>query len=102
LIPKVVRVEMPDEADRVRQPKKQVKQLQEALGKTQMQSVLNESFLQIACARLGMSIEEFKKKQSRGRAPRPRRKRDRSDVSVPDCGHDPPELLQASSFSSAA
>jgi transposase len=62
LVPKVVRVEKPDEADQIRQLKKQIRQLQEALGKTQLEKVLNESFLQIACEQLGVGAEEFKKK----------------------------------------
>ena len=62
LIPKVVRVEKPDEADQVRQLKKQIRQLQEALGKTQLESIMNESFLEIACEQLGVDLEEFKKK----------------------------------------
>jgi transposase-like protein len=59
---KVVRVEKPDEADQIRQLKKQIKQLREALGQTQAEKVLGESFLEIACERLGMEAEEFKKK----------------------------------------
>jgi transposase len=62
LIPKVVRVEKPDEADQIRQLKKQIRQLQQALGKTQMEKVMNESFLEIACERLGEECDEFKKK----------------------------------------
>jgi transposase-like protein len=62
LIPKVVRVEKPDEVDQIRQLKKQIRQLQEALGKTQLDNVMNESFLQIACEQLGVEFEEFKKK----------------------------------------
>jgi transposase len=62
LIPKVVRVEKPDEADQIRQFKKQIRQLQEALGKTQLENVLNASFLQIACEQLGVAPAEFKKK----------------------------------------
>jgi transposase-like protein len=62
LIPKVVRVEKPDEADQIRQFKKQIRQLQEALGKTQLESVMNESFLRIACEQLGVDMEGFKKK----------------------------------------
>jgi len=65
LIPKVVRVEKPDEADQIRQLKKQIRQLQEALGKTQLENVMNESFLQIACEQLGTDFEEFKKKWAR-------------------------------------
>lgn len=62
LIPKVVRVEKPDEADQIRQLKKQIRQFQEALGKTQLQNSLNDSFLRIACEQLGVDCEEFKKK----------------------------------------
>jgi hypothetical protein len=61
LVPKVVRVEKPDEADQIRQLKKQIRQLQEALGKTQLENVMNESFLRIACEQLSIDFEEFKK-----------------------------------------
>lgn len=75
LVPKVVRVEKPDEADQIRQLKKQIRQLQEALGKTQLANVMNESFLRIACEQLGIDFEEFKKKvgtrQSTNRASDP-------------------------------
>jgi transposase-like protein len=59
---KVVRVEKPDEADRVRELQKQVAQLQRALGQTQAQNLLNEAFLKRACQRLGEDVEAFKKK----------------------------------------
>lgn len=62
LIPKVVRVEKPDEADQIRQLKEQIRQLQQALGRTQMEKVVTESFLEIACERMGVDVEEFKKK----------------------------------------
>jgi hypothetical protein len=62
LVPKVVRVEKPDEADQIRQLKQEIRQLQEALGRTQLENVLNESFLEIACERLGEEVEAFKKK----------------------------------------
>ena len=62
LCPKVVRVEMPDEKDQIRQLKKQVKQLQQVLGKKEAQNALNEAFLEIACEKLGEDVEEFKKK----------------------------------------
>ena len=56
----LVRVERPDEADQIRQFKEQIRQLQQALGQTQMEYVLNESFLRMACERLGVDFEEFK------------------------------------------
>jgi transposase-like protein len=62
LCPKVVRVEMPDEKDQIRQLKKQIKQLQQVLGKKEAQNALNEAFLEIACEKLGEDVEEFKKK----------------------------------------
>jgi transposase len=62
ICPKIVRVEMPDEKDQIKQLKKQVKQLQQALGRTQAEKVLTEAFLEIACDKLGEDVEGFKKK----------------------------------------
>ncbi len=62
LVPKVVRVEKPDEANQVRELKKQIRQLKQALGETQLHNVLNESYLSIACEQLGQDVEAFKKK----------------------------------------
>lgn len=62
LIPKVVRVEKVDEANQVLELKKQVRQLQQALGQTQLKNVLNETLLEMACEQLGVAVEAFKKK----------------------------------------
>lgn len=59
---KVVRVEQPGEADRIRQLQKQVAQLERALGQTQAQSVLHAQYLKLACEELGLEEEAFKKK----------------------------------------
>ena len=59
---KVVRVEKPDEQDQIREYKKRVAQLEQALGKTQAENVLNAAFLKLACGRLGEDVEDFKKK----------------------------------------
>ena len=77
LVSKVVRMEKPDEADQIRQLKKQIRQLQEALGKTQLENVMNESFLRIACEQLGIDFEEFKKKAGMTRST--------DHASDPDC-----------------
>ena len=61
---KVVRVERPDEADRIRELHKQVAQLQRALGQTQAQNLLHEELLRRACALLGQEVEAFKKKNA--------------------------------------
>ncbi len=74
LIPKVVRVEKPDEANQVRELKKQIRQLKQALGETQLRNVLNESFLEIACEKLGQDVEAFKKKADTKRSTDPKRR----------------------------
>ena len=58
---KVIRVEKPDEQDQIRAYKKRVAQLEQALGKTQAENVLNATFLKLACERMGMDVESFKK-----------------------------------------
>ncbi len=62
LCAKVVRVENPDEKNRIRELKKQVRQLKEALGQTQAEKIIGEEFLKIACEQLGLDVEDFKKK----------------------------------------
>jgi transposase len=62
LCSKVVRVEKPDEKNQIRELKKQVRQLKEALGQTQAEKIIGEEFLKIACERLGQDVEKFKKK----------------------------------------
>jgi len=61
---KVVRVERPDEADRIRELQKQIAQLQRALGQTQAQNLLHEELLKKACVLLGQDMEAFKKKSA--------------------------------------
>ena len=71
LCPKVVRIEMPDEKDQIRELNKQIRQLKEALGHTQAENVINQAFLKIACERMGMDVEDFKKKADSLRSGRP-------------------------------
>ena len=73
LIPKVVRVEKPDEADQLRQLRQEIRQLKEALSETQLRNVLNEAFLEIACEQLGQDVEGFKKKAATKRSIEPKR-----------------------------
>ena len=61
---KVVRVEKPDEADRIGELRKQVAKLERALGQTQAQNLLHEELLKRACQRLGEDVESFKKKSA--------------------------------------
>jgi transposase-like protein len=62
LAPKVIRVEKPDEADQIRQLKQQVEQFQKALGRTQLEKMMEEAFLHQACLAMGTDAETFKKK----------------------------------------
>ena len=73
LVPKVILVQKPNEKDQIRQLKKQVPQLERALGETQAENVVNRQFLKIACEDLGCDVDTFKKKPSSRRRPGPRR-----------------------------
>lgn len=69
---KVVRVQKPDEADRIRQLQQRVAELERALGQTQAQNVLQAAYLKLACAELGQEVEAFTKKcDGRPSTPRP-------------------------------
>ena len=70
---KVVRVEAPDEADRLDQLQQRIKQLERALGQTQAQNVLRAEYLNLACEQLGQDVESFIKKCDGKRCtPRPK------------------------------
>jgi transposase-like protein len=62
LCAKVVRVEKPDEKNEIRELKRQIHELKEALGDSQAERWLEEQFLKIACKKIGEDMEEFKKK----------------------------------------
>lgn len=64
LQPKVVRVQKPDEADRIRQLQQRVSELERVLGRTQAENVLHSEYLKLACEQLGVSVESFKKKRA--------------------------------------
>lgn len=61
LQPKVVRVETPDEANQIRKLKAEIKRLEQALGQTQAQKILEEQYLKMACEELGQDVDTFKK-----------------------------------------
>lgn len=62
LLGRVVRVERPDERDRMRELRRRVSELERALGQTQAERVIAETYLEVACERLGEEVEGFKKK----------------------------------------
>ena len=75
LCAKVVRVEKPDEKDRIRELKKQIRQLKEALGQTQAEKVIGDAFLEIACEDMGLDVSDFKKKAGIALFTKPKTKR---------------------------
>ena len=62
LLPKVIIVQRPNEKNHIRELKRQLAELQRALGQTQVQNLLHEQFLKMACEDLGCEVEAFKKK----------------------------------------
>lgn len=62
LCAKIVRVEMPNEKDQIRDLKNQIKQLERILGRKEAEKAIGEAFLEMACEKLGEDVEEFKKK----------------------------------------
>ena len=62
LLPKLIRVEKPNEKDKVKELEKQVRQLKEALADTQVRYLIAETQLEIVCKQQGLDPEEIKKK----------------------------------------
>jgi len=62
LFPKLVRIETMKEKDRMKEARKRVRDLETALSDSHIDNCLEHAFLEIACERMGISVEEFKKK----------------------------------------
>jgi transposase len=71
LLAKEVRVETLNERDELAKLRQQVKRLEQALGQTQAENLLNQSYLQLACERLGEEVEAFRKKCVGGQSTSP-------------------------------
>jgi hypothetical protein len=68
LMPRVVRVETPDEQHELKRLRQRVRQLEGLLADKELGLVISETYLELACERAGISdVEDFKKK-SAGRA----------------------------------
>lgn len=68
LLPKVVRVEMPDEQKEVKKLKKRIRELEKALADTTVDGVLHRAHFEILCEQMGLDTEETKKKIERQRS----------------------------------
>lgn len=63
LIPKVVRVEMANEKDRLKELKKENERLKKALAESHMEALLYREWFETACREFGVAdMEGFKKK----------------------------------------
>ena len=62
LFPKLVRIETMKERDKKKEDRKRIRDLEAALSDAHIDNCLEHAFLEIACERMGISIEEFKKK----------------------------------------
>ena len=62
LLPKLIRVENPNEKDQIKELQRQVRQLKESLADTQVESLINRSYFEVVCEEQGLNPEEVKKK----------------------------------------
>jgi len=62
LFPKLVRIETMKERDKKKEDRKRIRDLEAALSDAHIDNCLEHAFLEIACERMGISVEEFKKK----------------------------------------
>jgi len=71
LLSKIIRVEKPDEKDRVKELERQIKELKESLADTQVRYLIAESRFEVVCEQQGLDPEEVKKKLQ-GKRPKKR------------------------------
>lgn len=62
LMPRRVTITTMAEHDETKALKKRVRDLEKALADTHMKGLLGHAYLDIACERLGLDVDEFKKK----------------------------------------
>jgi transposase-like protein len=62
ILPKIIRVESPNERDQIKDLKAQIKQLKHALADVTVDRIIAESTLEVICEQRGLDVEEVKKK----------------------------------------
>jgi transposase len=67
LLSKVVRVEMKDEKDKLKELQERVRKLEKLLADKELDNLMNEAFLEIIAEDTGIDLEEFKKKADKER-----------------------------------
>jgi transposase-like protein len=64
LLPKIVRIESMKERDEIKEARQRIKNLEAALADAHIDCSLGNAFLKIACKRMGVDVEDFKKKNA--------------------------------------
>jgi transposase-like protein len=72
LMPRRVTITTMTEQDETKALKKRVRDLEKALADTHMKELLGDAYLENACKRLGLEVEEFKKKAAMKRSEEPK------------------------------
>jgi len=62
LLPTIIRVEKPNEANKIRELERQIRELKESLADTQVDYLIAKSQFEIVCEQQGLDPEEVKKK----------------------------------------
>lgn len=70
-LPKVIRVEKPDEKNHIKDLERQIRELKNALAETQVRYIIAESRFEVVCEDQGLDPEEVKKKQDDERLKKP-------------------------------
>lgn len=64
ILPKKVKIETLKERDELKDARKRIRQLEAALADAHIDCSLGDSYLKIACERLGTEVTDFKKKNA--------------------------------------
>lgn len=67
LLSKVVRVEMKDEKDKLKELQDRVRKLEKLLADKELDNLMNEAFLELIAEDTGIDLEEYKKKVDKER-----------------------------------
>jgi transposase len=62
LLPKRIRIETMEEKDRLKEARQRIKELEAALADAHIDQCLEHAFLEIACERMDVEMNDFKKK----------------------------------------
>jgi transposase-like protein len=67
LLSNVVKIEMKDEKDKVKELQDRVRKLEKLLADKELDNLMNEAFLELMAEDTGINLEEFKKKVDKER-----------------------------------